>query len=479
MRTSIQRSITEKLRDAIAVDAAKAAAAGSRLAGNQGTSLPGKTAMAVSPDILAPLAGQVRRKIIAVCGTNGKTTTNNILCTMLKAEGRKVVCNRLGSNMPAGIASAFINAAHPGGHLDADYACLEVDEASARLVFSHVKPDYLILTNLFRDQLDRYGEIDITMDLLKTAIRMVPEMKLIINADDPLSVSLAEETGNPFVCYGINTPAGHAIEETLRTGEVREGRFCRKCGALLQYDFYQYGQMGKYRCPVCGFKRPDPVYAASDVVLSEKLHFLAEGLPVETDLKGLYSVYNLLAVWSFLREEGCRLLFPDADNAVITGAGPRIRPDTTRFNEILSHYHAQFGRNETFCIDGRDVVLNLAKNPTGFNQNIEAMLEDSRPKRLVIVINDNSADGKDVSWLWDVDFDRIRDQSIRAVTVSGIRALDMCLRLKYDGIEADLADTPEAAIEKHLREGSEKLYVLVNYTALFSIHQYLQERTRK
>ena len=472
------------IRDTLAIDAAKAVEAGSRLTGHQGTSITGKAAMALAPTVLADLAGQVRKATFAVCGTNGKTTTHNILCAMLEAGGNKVVCNRLGANMLNGITGAYVSMSGLGGKLDADYACLEIDEASAARVFPHVHPDYLILTNLFRDQLDRYGEIDITIDLLKKAILMVPDMKLIINADDPLSVYLAMETGNPFVCYGI-ADTNRILPERQTSHEIREGQFCKKCGAPLQYDYYQYGQMGKYHCSACDFRRPEPQYAAAGITTENGVNFLVEGLPVESDLRGLYSVSNLLAVWGALREEKNRILFSGKyANMAEPESVPGNRrtgteqPDTKIFNEVLRTYHTQFGRNETFFIDGRSVVLNLAKNPAGFNQNIEAMLEDREPKRLVIVINDNDQDGTDVSWLWDVDFDRIRDGSIKSVAVSGIRALDMCLRLKYVEILADVAETPEAAIEEELAKGKEKLYVLVNYTALFSIHRYLQEREK-
>ena len=464
-----------RIRDAAAVDAAKAVAAASRLAGHQGTSITGKAALSLSSTVLADLAGQVKGKTFAVCGTNGKTTVNNLLCAMLEAEGKKVVCNRLGANMLPGVTGAFVDMAGHTGKLEADYACIEVDEASAQHVFGAIRPDYMILTNLFRDQLDRYGEIDITIELLKKAICMVPEMKLIINADDPLSVYLGMETGNPCVYYGIQEPVHKRETDTGEnitgennkegpkkelTHEVREGQFCKTCGAALVYEYYQYGQMGKYRCSACDFIRPEPRYAANNISTENGVRFLVEGLSVESDLRGLYSVYNLLAVWSALREEKNQILY------------------TNRFNEVLRTYHTQFGRNETFCIEGHRVILNLAKNPAGFNQNIESMLEDRDPKRLIIVINDNEQDGTDVSWLWDVDFDRILDDSVKAVSVSGIRALDMSLRLKYVGIPAELAETPEAAIENQLQKGQEKLYVLVNYTALFPIHRYLQRREK-
>ncbi len=535
-----------------AVGAAGAAARASRLAGHQGSSLPGKVAAAVSPSILADLAGQVRKKVFVVCGTNGKTSVNNILCHMLEAEGNRVVCNRLGANMPAGITGAFTEAARLSGTLDADYACLEVDEASACHVLGALQPDYLILTNLFRDQLDRYGEIDTTMELLKKAIALVPEMKLLVNADDPLSVSLAAECGNPAVFYGIaphmprgqarlhmTAPAGRDHEDfpeedrqdprgdpaSGRTAEVREGRFCRRCGTPLSYALIHYGQMGLWHCPGCGSHRPDPQYEAEDVILSGGVSFSVyeyaagtggffpaspgirgenidgdrsektEGAgparrpeksedgrltgragadedidgrerqqaepsgTVSSGLRGLYSVYNLLAVWTALREDG--------------------QSCSRFFNDVMKQYRPPFGRNEVFRINGTEIILSLAKNPAGFNQNIAAMLEDRGPKRVVIAINDNDQDGTDVSWLWDVDFERVRDETIRSVTVSGIRALDMRLRLRYEEIDAGLQESPEAAIGEMLKTGRERIYALVNYTALFPAHSYLQKMEKE
>ena len=449
--------------DMLAVDAAKVTALGSRLHGNSGSSLPGKAALMVSPSVLKDLASRVRKKIFAVCGTNGKTTTNNILCHLLEKEGNAVVCNHLGANMLYGVTGAFTQKADLTGNLSADYACIEVDEASAFKVFSYMKPDYLILTNLFRDQLDRYGEIDTTIEMLLKAIREVPEMKLIINGDDPLSLYLAETSGNPFITYGINEPvkeqaAGRNQERDREEEEVREGRFCKCCGAPLRYSFYHFGQMGVYECTACSFRRPAPSYAASGIRLEDGVDFSVDGTILETDFRGLYSVYNLLAVYSALKEDG---------------------HDCSRFADNIKSFTPGFGRNEIFWFGEKRVLLNLAKNPAGFNQNIDAMLEDSKDKDLIIAINDNAQDGKDISWLWDVEFDRVRDKSIRSITVTGIRALDMQLRLKYSEIDSVHADTPEEAIESYLASGCENLYILVNYTALFPIHRYLGSRSRK
>ena len=472
-----------RLRTLMAVAAAKAALKACHLTGRPGSSLPGRAALKIDPHIIAPLAAQVRRGIIVTCGTNGKTTTNNLLCSALEAQGFCVVSNRLGANMMEGVAAALATAANPLGHLNADYACLEIDEASSAHVLHYLQPDYMILTNLFRDQLDRYGEIDLTMKALEKAIRLAPDMTLVINGDDPLTAYLSKKSGHRIVSFGVSERVGENAQErvpekrssendsqaessendslTGSSGEVREGRFCENCGAPLQYDFYHFSQLGIYRCPSCGFQRPSINYDAYGVRLSPELSFDikesgAAPVRISAPLTGFYNVYNILAVYSVLREMN-------------------LPVDT--LEKVLHDFKPQFGRGEVFHVGEQahqKVLLNLAKNPAGFNQNISAMLQDRSPKDLIIVINDNAQDGRDVSWLWDVDFDRLADDTIRSITVSGLRALDMQLRLKYVEIASDVAPTVEAAIDRYLAAGCDNLYVLVNYTALYEAHKYLE-----
>ena len=402
----------------MAVAAAKAALKACHLTGRPGSSLPGRAALKIDPHIIAPLAAQVRRGIIVTCGTNGKTTTNNLLCSALEAQGFCVVSNRLGANMMEGVAAALATAANPLGHLNADYACLEIDEASSAHVLHYLQPDYMILTNLFRDQLDRYGEIDLTMKALEKAIRLAPSMTLVINGDDPLTAFLSKKSGHRIVSFGVSERVGENAQErvpekrssendsqaessendslTGSSGEVREGRFCENCGAPLQYDFYHFSQLGIYRCPSCGFQRPSINYDAYGVRLSPELSFDikesgAAPVRISAPLTGFYNVYNILAVYSVLREMN-------------------LPVDT--LEKVLHDFKPQFGRGEVFHVGEQahqKVLLNLAKNPAGFNQNISAMLQDRSPKDLIIVINDNAQDGRDVSWLWDVDFDRLAD----------------------------------------------------------------------
>ena len=217
-----------KIRVMIAVCAAKFVGYVCKKMGRQGVTWAGKVAIKICPDILEQLSSQVRKAIFATCGTNGKTTTNNMLCATLEAEGQKVICNHTGSNMLNGVVAAFVLASKWNGKIDADYACIEADEASTRHIFPRIKPDYMLLTNLFRDQLDRYGEIDITMNILEEMMRKVPKMQIIVNGDDALSAYLAMDSGNPYVTYGISKPVIKSA-----ANEIREGRFCKRCGEKL------------------------------------------------------------------------------------------------------------------------------------------------------------------------------------------------------------------------------------------------------
>ncbi len=463
------------LRTTIAILSARVLSLACKIAGKQGVTMAGKLAMKIDPGILKKLASQVKGEIIITCGTNGKTTTNNLICSALEAEGRKVVCNHTGSNMLMGVAAAFVLEAGISGKLKADNAVIEIDEASTVRVLPHFKPDVCVLTNLFRDQLDRYGEIDITMDLLRRAFDMAPDMKIVVNGDDSLSTYLALESGHPVITYGISEKAKETRGSAGSTShEVREGQFCKKCGSRLEYSFYHYSQLGIYHCPKCGFGRPAIDFDACHIDQSDGLSFdVKERDPgssgnqggsgkdrengslrhIHANYRGFYNIYNILACYA----------------AVKTAKIP-----TGHFDRMLDAYNPENGRNEQFEIKGTKVLLNLAKNPAGFNQNISSVMEDLSPKDLIIVINDNAQDGTDISWLWDVDFDRLSDKSIRSITVSGLRSRDMRLRLKYVSIQADRIDDVKTAIEKRIQDGCGNLYVLVNYTALYSTHNILK-----
>ncbi len=420
-----------------------------KLMGKMGSSTPGSYALKICPDILKLCAGQVKNEIVVVCGTNGKTTTNNLLNSVFKSKGNRVVCNNIGANMLPGVVTAFVDCCDIFGRCKADYACIEIDEMSAVKVFEHFSPDYMVITNLFRDQLDRYGEIDITVDYLKRAIEKCDNTKLVLNADDPLVTALGMKTGKECIFFGVGEDAGISLNE------IKEGRFCSYCGTELEYDFYHYSQLGMYACKGCGFKRPKVDFEAKNVLLDNGIEFDVTDSKISVKYRGFYNIYNILATFSVTKLCGV---------------------DLSSFNDILLKYKPQVGRMEEFIINGKEVVFNLSKNPAGFNQAISTVMGDKRRKNIVTVINDKAQDGKDISWLWDVDFERYKDVNAKLFCTSGIRHNDLAVRLKYAEIDNiyDTDDIKDSIIKGLADEEIDVLYVLVNYTALFTTQNIIK-----
>ena len=288
-----------------------------------------------------------------------------------------------------------------------------------------------------------------TGDLQVFLVLLGHDVHCIVNGDDALSAYLAMDCGNPFVTYGISKPV---IKN--KTNEIREGRFCKCCGERLVYSFYHYSQLGDYRCPKCGFKRPEINFDATDVKVDDQIAFTVEDKRIVANYKGFYNVYNILAAYAAGRTGGLGL---------------------EHFQDMLTDFNPENGRMEQFEVKGTKIVLNLAKNPAGFNQNISAVMQDDSMKDVIIVINDNAQDGTDVSWLWDVDFDRFKGANVNSITVSGIRCQDMRLRMKYVDIPSMLEADVEKAIRERVEDGCGNLYVLVNYTALFSTRNVLKK----
>ncbi|MBQ7902021.1 MAG: DUF1727 domain-containing protein [Clostridia bacterium] len=419
--------------------------------GKKGSSTPGEIALKIAPNVLRDLAKQINGGIIAVCGTNGKTTTNNLLYDLLCAKGKRVVCNNVGANMLQGVACSFISKANAWGRLNCDYAAIECDEASLRHVVKHITPNKIVITNLFRDQLDRYGEIDITMKLLNEAIDKLPDATLILNADDPLCVQFGK--GRKCVYYGIDQNCGNGGSET------KEGRFCLTCGNELKYNYYHYSQLGNYECTHCDFKRPDCDYSAQNVNLTDGMsfdvHYKNQCVSLALNYRGFYNIYNVLA--SFCAFE-------------LLGLG------IDSINDVYNKYKPQIGRMEPFDVDGKTVILNLSKNPAGFNQAISTLVSDPRTKDVIIVLNDNAQDGRDVSWIWDVDYERLQQANIKTMYASGIRKYDMALRLKYAGFDnIEIKDNTTETLSELAHKDGEICYVLINYTALFSTQDSLKQ----
>lgn len=441
-----------RLRSKIAIKCAKGTSTLiKKLNRGSGVTLPGYVARLIDPKILSTMSDMVREQTIVTMGTNGKTTTNSILYHALKAEGKKVIINRTGANMLNGIISAFVLATDKHGNLDADYACIEVDEIASVRVLPQLKPDCALLTNISRDQLDRFGEVDITFNKLKTAVTSVPKTKLIINCDDILSYTLASDSKNPYITYGIS----EQIFDDISRSEIRESIFCRSCGKKLEYDFFHYGQLGIYHCPNCGLKRPEPDYTAVNIDLHDEVYsFDMDNMHIDSTARTPYNIYNTLSAYAALR----------AMNAPIA-----------HFKSMVESFDYGNNREDIFTINGARVQLHLAKNPIGFQQKISLVLKDPKPKDVIIQINDTYQDGEDISWLWDVDFQYLADANAATITTNGTRRHDMGLRLKYEDISCASTTDMRGTIEKLTKEGTKNLYVIVNYSGLYRTNHLLNE----
>lgn len=417
----------------------------------QTSSAPGELALKVCPTLISDMNKRVAKKIIVTCGTNGKTTTNNVICSALEAKGYKVMCNRIGANMLSGAVTAYIESATLSGKINADYACLEIDEAYARIIFRQIKPDVMVITNLFRDQLDRYGEHDGTVKLINDAIDMADGVTLVLNADDPVCAQFGKKENVKALYYGVS-------EKVLEDEDnAKEGRFCPVCGSALSYNYHHYSQLGDFFCHGCDYKRPDPDYVINNVKLGVPMSFAINGEAYTVNYKGFYNILNLSAVYTAL-----------------CAAGESVE----NFDRLLSGYKPPSGRMQEFNLK-KPVVLSLSKNPAGFNQAITTVNADSRKKDVILAINDGAGDGRDISWIWDVNFQKLRNENTNTLSVTGVRRYDTALRFKYDDTEVDvLTDSMKDAILKALDTDSEIIYVMVNYTAMYSTEAILKELER-
>jgi UDP-N-acetylmuramyl tripeptide synthase len=443
-------------RAAVANGVGKAVLGVRRLTRGGGSALPGLVAERIAPNMVGRLASQLPEGVIVVTGTNGKTTTTRMIVAILEAQGKKVLTNRSGSNLSRGVASALLERSAWRGGLQEDVAVFEVDEASMPAVCEQVRPSSVVVLNLFRDQLDRYGELDSTAAVIGRAIAGLDGSATVcLNADDPLVSSLSRYAERPEVrWYGVDADGVAKLDHD----EASDSDHCPQCGHALSYDKAFYSHLGHYRCPDGHIERHPAeveldVFKAVDDGASE-LVVNADGrrLDVHLPLPGLYNAYNAVAALCLARSRGLDLV--DAAGA-------------------LAHVTAPFGRVEDVDVQGRRLQLLLVKNPTGFNQIIQTFLAEDNGTRLMLVINDGFADGRDLSWLWDVAIEDIAPGAF--VLCSGTRGADMALRFKYAGVDADVVVDVHEAIAELLRrtpagEGAE---VLANYTAMLELRAKL------
>jgi lipid II isoglutaminyl synthase (glutamine-hydrolysing) len=440
--------------------AARAVGAASRASGRGGgTTLPGRLLLRMDPGAIARLGARLDRGKTLISATNGKTTTAGLVAALLAAEGREAVHNRAGSNMTWGIATALLEQSGKEG-------LFEVDEAWLPQVAQELDPSLIVLGNLFRDQLDRYGEIEALADRwAETVAARSAGTRFVLNADDPLVADLGRDaTGQR--CEGV---AYFGIDDgTQALPELQhafDAKHCRRCGHPYAYERAFVGHLGHYSCPGCGAARPEPDVSATRIELhgmegsTLTVRTPAGELEVELPLPGLYNAYNALAA---------------------IAAGLALGMEPRRIGVGLEEARGAFGRVETIPVDSKRLSILLVKNPAGTNEVLRTLGLEAVDGGLDlwIALNDRIADGRDVSWIWDADFELL-DGAVRRVTCAGTRAPEMALRLKYAGwpqdaiaIEPSIEDSLDAA----LAAAPERLFALPTYTALLELHRVLSGR---
>ena len=477
----------------LAITAGQSAGIASRmLRRGGGTTLPGLVARRIDPHTLRKLTARLPQGVALLSGTNGKTTTTRMIAATLAADGRALLHNRAGANLVSGVTTTALTGASPDGRLRAQIALFETDEAAFPDVAAETNPRLVVLHNLFRDQLDRYGEVDTVAAGWRAALERLPATTtVLLNADDPAVAALGEGLTAQVRYYGLND-VRHAAGSAAQIGDAR---FCRRCGAPYRYTALFYAHVGHYLCDVCGAARPTPDYALERLNLHGAeaatlcLTFPGGAMDLHLPLPGMYNAINALAAIAACLELGVR---------------------ASRIRATLERFDAAFGRIERINADGRPLLIALIKNPVGatetvrmltvaFNVRSSAETAHSRetlqcnvstftpshlqpfpPLHLLILINDRYADGTDVSWLWDAEFERLAGCAAH-VTVSGTRAADMAVRLKYAGIEPErmtVVEDPSDALDVALKQlpPGVTLYALPTYTAMLDLRAELVRR---
>jgi UDP-N-acetylmuramyl tripeptide synthase len=457
-------------RTAAAVIAGKAAGAASRLLGRGGgTAIAGLAALRIDPGVVRALAAQAGAGAICVTGTNGKTTTSLMLNRIAAGAGLSPLHNRSGSNLMRGVAAMLVEEATLSGAIpnaSKRLAILEVDEATLAEIVHAVTPRAIVFTNLFRDQLDRYGEVDTVARSWERALSALPlsaksergsggEVTLVLNADDPAVAHLARDARQRVLYYGVEdtSAGGDAIDH------ASDFRTCLRCAAELAYDVTFYGHIGHWRCLSCGNARPKPDISITRVSLHAESSTLEIATPngplaITLPLAGLYNAYNALAA---------------SAGAVALGL-PR-----EAIASALEGFAAAFGRQERFTIGGRDVQVLLGKNPTGLNQVLSTLSTGEGDLRLLFFLNDGTADGRDISWIWDADYELLQACAVSTIA-AGTRAEDLALRLKYAGYgDVPIERDAKPALVRALREtpAGATLHVIPTYTAMLEVRELL------
>ncbi len=424
-----------------------------RLLGRGGTNVPGTIALKMNPKIIGALSKDL--KIILVTGTNGKTTITRMIEEILIKSGKTYFTNKSGANMDTGIAAEFVVNASLCGKCNYEYALIECDELAFKYVSRYAKIDYVVVSNIFRDQLDRYGEITHTLTGIYDGISNIPNATVCLNSDCSLSVSLKDKIPNKVIFYGLNCPIYKD-----RVSEVSDAPYCIKCGSEYVYDFVSYGHLGAFRCTKCGYSSPEKQISAEEILNTTvdssdiKLKINDEIYNVTVNLPGGYNIYNAAAAASIGYAAGF-----DAESII----------------SALGSFECGFGRMEKFHINETDIRMILVKNPAGANQVLNFVCNITEPSTFVVGLNDRYADGTDISWIWDADFEKLAalGDHLHKVIVTGIRSADMALRFKYAGIpeEKIFIDEDYEKLITDIVSDPTPAFIMPTYTAMLEIRE--------
>ena len=418
-----------------------------------GTTFPGRVALKLDNNILSKVSKGY--KVILVTGTNGKTTTTSMIYNILKEKGLNVITNNTGANLFPGIVTTFVGHYKFFNNKGEDkYAVIEVDEANLKYITKYLTPEIITVTNLFRDQLDRYGEVYTTLTKILEGITLVPETKLVLNGDESLLGKL--DVKNPCIFYGFKT----AINENKTIDVNADSKFCKFCKTPYSYNFVTYNHLGDYYCTGCGYTHPQIKYGVDKII-----ELTAESSTVkfgDTEIflgqSGVYNIYNALCAYAITKE---------------------LNVDDATIKKSLESQSSSFGRQEIINIDDKEVKIILVKNPAGYNQALDTLCLNKDAFSCAFLLNDNYADGRDVSWIWDVNFENLANVKLDEVYVSGMRSFDMAVRLKTAGLSSSsfvIEEEYEGLTEKIKNGKNKKLYILATYTAMINYRKYLHSK---
>ena len=417
-----------------------------------GSTFPGTVALKFDKEILKKVAKGY--KVILVTGTNGKTTTTSMITNIFKANGHTVITNNTGANLFRGIVACFIDNYKFFNKKHDSYAIIEVDEANLKYITKYITPEIITVTNLFRDQLDRYGEVYTTLTKILEGITLVPESKLVLNGDESLLGKL--DVKNELVFYGFKT----AINENKTIDVNADSKFCKFCKTPYSYNFVTYNHLGDYYCTGCGYTHPAIKYGVDEVLdlTSESSTVKFGDTEIFLGQSGIYNIYNALCAYAITKE---------------------LNVDDSTIKKSLESQSSSFGRQEIINIDDKEVKIILVKNPAGYNQALDTLCLNKDSFSCAFLLNDNYADGRDVSWIWDVNFENLKDVNLDEVYVSGLRAFDMAVRLKTAGISPSklIIEEDYENLTSKIKDGkNNKLYILATYTAMINYRKYLHSK---